>query len=276
MTERLLEQLASGDAISDRVVMVLAHPDDETIGAGAALFRLADVFLVHVTDGAPLDLTDARRVGCATREEYAALRRQELSRALGLAGISLERTRELGIADQEAALNLEALTARLSAILREVGPGAILTHPYEGGHPDHDATSFGVHRACALIEREEGSAPRIVEMAFYHQCDGRPAMSSFIQRAGFAEWVRALAPTEQAKKHALLACFESQRETLKSFPIDAERFREAPPYDFGKPPHPGTLHYERFNWGMTGARFRELARRADEELGLVHTGGLSF
>lgn len=274
MIERLLEQLVAEREISKRIAIVVAHPDDETIGAGATLSRLADVLLVHVTDGAPRDLEDARRSGCASREEYAALRGLELARALALAGISFERTRELGLIDQQAAINLKDLTVRLSAFLREFRPDAILTHPYEGGHPDHDATAFAVHCACALIGRED-SPPPIIEMAFYHQCDGHPAMSSFIPRAGYTEWVRALSAAEQSKKQALLDCFESQRGTLKSFPVDAERFREAPPYDFAQPPHSGTLHYERFNWGMTGPRFRELARRAQQELGLSCKGGLS-
>ena len=55
---------------------------------------------------------------------------------------------------------------------------------------------------------------------------------------------------------------------LAPFPLDEERFRAAPLYDFTRPPHPGTLHYERHPWGMSGERFRALARAALEEMGL--------
>jgi hypothetical protein len=49
---------------------------------------------------------------------------------------------------------------------------------------------------------------------------------------------------------------------------EVERFRPAPAYDFTAPPHEGKLFYECFDWGMNGARFRELAAGAMEELGL--------
>jgi hypothetical protein len=58
----------------------------------------------------------------------------------------------------------------------------------------------------------------------------------------------------------MLGCFRTQSETLAPFGVDAERFRLAPAYDFAQPPHPGALFYEQFDWGMTGDRFRAIAR----------------
>jgi hypothetical protein len=73
---------------------------------------------------------------------------------------------------------------------------------------------------------------------------------------------------EQWLRGRMLACFQSQRELLARLPLGSERFRPAPRTRFDVPPHEGPLHYERCGWPLTGARFRELARAAELELGL--------
>ena len=61
------------------VLVVAAHPDDETIGAGGMLGRMANPYVLHVTDGAPRNPDFARAAGYRSREEYARARRRELS-----------------------------------------------------------------------------------------------------------------------------------------------------------------------------------------------------
>jgi hypothetical protein len=75
-----------------------------------------------------------------------------------------------------------------------------------------------------------------------------------------------LTESEQRRKRARMDCFISQRETLRGFPLDWERFRIAPAYDFRKPPHPPPLLYDRYPWGMTSHRFSQLAHEAEEFL----------
>jgi N-acetylglucosamine malate deacetylase 2 len=38
-----------------------------------------------------------------------------------------------------------------------------------------------------------------------------------------------------------------------------ERFRDAPAYDFTRPPHEGPLMYERWNFDLSGAGWRKCA-----------------
>ena len=47
--------VSSSRADAPRTVLLAAHPDDETIGASAALHRLPDVTVAYLTDGAPRD-----------------------------------------------------------------------------------------------------------------------------------------------------------------------------------------------------------------------------
>jgi hypothetical protein len=71
-----------------------------------------------------------------------------------------------------------------------------------------------------------------------------------------------LSAEERNFKRELFHCFASQKRVLCWFPLNVEKFRLAPVCDFTLPPHEGTLYYEKFPWGMDGARWRDLAREA--------------
>jgi hypothetical protein len=67
---------------------------------------------------------------------------------------------------------------------------------------------------------------------------------------------------ERDFKRQLFDCFKTQQRVLCWFPIHLEKFRFAPRYDFLRAPHDGVLYYEKFPWGMEGAKWRQLARDA--------------
>jgi LmbE family N-acetylglucosaminyl deacetylase len=238
-----------------RVVIVAAHPDDEVIGAGILLASLKDIWIVHTTNGSPRDLADARRSGCSTQEDYANARRREFGCAMRLAGVPLEHSTCLNFTDQETMHHMAELCTRVAQELRHLSAEVVLTHPYEGGHPDHDSTAFAVHRCF----RETG---RLFEMTSYHSREGVLETGKFLPN-GEPAAVRELRQADKLTKESMLACFQSQQPVLRDFPVVPEQFRPAPRYDFTKPPHAGTLHYERLPWGITGQRWRELAAECE-------------
>ena len=286
----ILARLAARQQVSDRVMILVAHPDDETIGLGAQLCRFDDALLVHVTDGAPRDGEDARRYGFTDAADYAAARRVELTAALQAGDAARMRTLCLGIPDKEAMGDLAGLARRVAGLLRIERPAALFTHCYEGGHPDHDAAAFAVHAACRLVS----APPAIIEMPLYHREGGalirgrfpnlspRRRPGSMLQATGLPSHGSRPSPGRRCcdetkivlnekdlrRKQAMVECFATQLWLLREFELSAERLRIAPDYDFTQPPHPGILHYETLGWGISGADWREAAREAMRELGL--------
>jgi N-acetylglucosamine malate deacetylase 2 len=253
---------AHAEGIGQNLLIVVAHSDDEVVGIGGQLDRLRGLRLVHVTDSAPRNLLDAHAVGFDSWKDYAAARRQELLAALRLADIKATQADQLDIPDQEASFRLIEVARALAAKFDALRPEIVLTHAYEGGHPDHDAAAFAVHAACALVERGGGQAPAIVEITGYHMATGTVVKSEFMDFPGSPVTTLALGEHERALKRRLIECFATQSRLLADFRIDVERFRPAPAYDFTRPPHAGRLFYEHFDWGVDGARWRALAGEA--------------
>jgi len=251
-------RLAAGERVDDPVALVVAHPDDETLWAGAAFARLANLTLIHITDGAPLDMADASRLGFATREDYARARGRELDRALRLLGPPAARI-ACGVPDQQAIGRLGELADRLAGHLADMA--AVLTHPYEGGHPDHDAAALAVRIAVERIGARVGRAPALVEFACYHAIDGERRFGRFWPDADCPEQARPLDPADRDRIGRAIAAHATQSSVVGSWRPDAERWRAAPDYDFTAPPPPGDSLYDRFGWAITSARWRELARQ---------------
>ncbi len=261
-----LERLCSNDPREEppRTLLVVAHPDDDVVGAGERLPRLArHVHVVFATDGAPRNPYFHEHAGFATRDAYRDARRREARAALGAAGIGEDRIHELRIADQGASLALVDLARRIAELIERLTPDVVLTHAYEGGHPDHDAVAFGAH-AARLVP---GAArfPEIFELACYHLHDETLVTHAFLPNSASSPRILPLTPEQRALKQRMLDCHSSQRSVLEAFSTEHEAFRCAPRYDFTRLPAPA-LHYDRYDWGMRGERFVDLASKALQEL----------
>jgi LmbE family N-acetylglucosaminyl deacetylase len=127
-----------------RLLAVLAHPDDESLGAGGTLAYYAargvSTHLVTATRGERgryfdnSDRPSDEEVGVAREAELRAAAEELGIRDVALLGY---RDAELGQADPVEA------AARIAAHLRRVRPHVVLTFGFDGayGHPDHIAIS---------------------------------------------------------------------------------------------------------------------------------------
>lgn len=243
----LLPSTIAGKLPLDRLLVLVAHPDDESVGCATMLQRAEDATVVFATDGAPQD----RKFwpSYSSRAEYAQIRRGEAIAAA--AAIGIRRTEFLNIPDQELFRHLREAHGEIANILQRHQPAAILTHAYEGGHPDHDACSF-----LAFLLGRDHDVP-IWEIPLYHRAAGDRAWQQFIAQRSFLrgageELVFTLSPGELLRKRAMVAAYKSQGNVLKNFDATREVCRLQPEYDFTKPPHAGTLNYEEWHWPMTG------------------------
>ena len=250
-----------------RTAVVVAHPDDEVVGIGSRLPRLAAAHFVYVTDGAPRDGRDAATHGLSVAE-YREARRHERDAGLRLCGIAPAQAVDFACVDQEAALDLVACSRRLADLFVQWGTEAVITHPYEGGHPDHESAAFVVHAAAALLRARGDAAPDIVEMTSYHRGANGLRAGRFLPGERGQVTVD-LTEEELALRRALIDAHATQRRTLAIFEgVKQEGWRLAPAYDFGRRPHEGPLWYEHLGWPIDGTRFSLLAAEALKELGL--------
>lgn len=244
------ERLASGERIDAPIAIVVAHPDDESLWLGTALARMPNASLIHLTDGAPEDMRDALRLGFQTPQAYAAARAGELDSALAAIGASPRRL-DYGYVDQSLGWHLPDLIERLRSDL--AGAAAVITHPYEGGHPDHDSAALAVRAAFG---------GELVEFACYHARGGERVFGQFWDDPRCPVLTRPLSADERKRVGRAVAAHATQADVIGGWCPKAERWRTAPVYDFGAIPPPGASLYDGFGWALTSELWRGLAAQA--------------
>lgn len=227
------------------LLLVTAHPDDESFGPGGTVARYADagvrVVLVCATLG------EAGKAGdppVCTPEELPEVRRRELeaaARVLGIAEIELlgYRDRELERVDPREAV------ARLLDAFDRHRPDVVLTFPPGGisGHPDHRAVSAWTEEAVRRWRRDGAGAPRLYYFTApaYFRLTGTPPRdprdAAFTARIDVAAWL--------PRKLAAIRCHRSQHLSAERIlgALAGDRGREAWTWEYYlhavPPPPPG-------------------------------------
>lgn len=259
-SELSMRLLKDSKNTSLRLMLLAAHPDDETIGASALLAQFPKTVVAFLTDGAPRDTRFWPSDMSGSRQKYAELRRRETANAFRHARIS-ETPVWLGGTDQETVFQIQMLTSKLRALLDKTGIEAIVTHPYEGGHPDHDSAALIARLAISRMRKTP--RPELLEMTSYHAHNKRCVTGEFLPEKSvgqkFDPLIFDLNECDRERKQKMMAAYRSQRAVLEGFRVDREMIRLAPDYDFSRPPHEGKLCYECMGWPINGARWREIA-----------------
>ena len=228
--------LDSAELARMEFVVLVAHPDDESLGAGGLLARLtsagAHVEVLLCSAG------EASHPGSPTTtpEQLAAVRREEFAAAMAT----------FGLADHWQFLNLpDSGLARHRAVIAEhltdtIGQRTVaIVAPYRGdGHIDHDTLG------SVAAETAEAGGHGLLEYPLWYWLWATPGDTAW------RNWVRLpLSPAEQRAKREALHTHASQLQPLSDQPGDEVLLSEQFLAHFSRP-------FEVFAWQppVTGSR----------------------
>lgn len=197
----------------ERVLSLMAHPDDAEVFCTGVLFLLGQrAFDVHIASMTPGDCGSTQH----SASEISRIRRAEGKRAAELIGATYHCAglRDLSVTYDRASIET------VIELVREIRPSIVITHAPQDYHPDHEATSllarnaaFGASAPNFDTGRRPGAAAtaRIPHLYYASPADamntyGEPVLSSiYFDVSSVIE-----------KKVEMLAQHESQREWLRA------------------------------------------------------------
>jgi bacillithiol biosynthesis deacetylase BshB1 len=129
----------SGTSDGLDVLAIFAHPDDAELLAGGSLARSVD-------RGERVGILDLTRGEKGTKGD-AETRDREADAAARAIGVAVRRSGGFPDAGLEVT---DASRRRLAGLIRELRPSVVVTHWFEGRHPDHSAAARLVVEASFL------------------------------------------------------------------------------------------------------------------------------
>ena len=223
-----------------RILILVAHPDDEVVGCAASIARAraqgASVTALYLTHGCL-----ARDVLWSWQRKHyernIARRRAEAENAATVLGVQ-----PVGWSPRPARYlwrELPQVFEEVQAALAQYRPDQVWVPAYEGGNPDHDALNaigFKIKPRLSVLEFSE-----------YNFFGGKVRSQSFVSSDETAR-ILFLTPEERAAKKAALKIYASEVGNLSSLGAEQENYRPLASYDYSQPPHQGKLWYARFQW----------------------------
>ncbi len=216
-----------------QMLLIFAHPDDESFALGGTIAKYAEqgvtITLVAATKG------EAGKVaGICKPEDLAVIREQELLSAAKVLGIS--KVIFLGYRDKDVniAPPLE-IVEKLVRIIRDVRPQVIITFGADGasGHRDHRSvhhyTKAAIQFAKEPIELEWGNPFTLPRL-----CYVRPAWRLAADKLQEADYSISISPWAERKWEAILQHqtqagsrlkFEGLEEKQKQIYLSQEYFQ---------------------------------------------------
>lgn len=168
--------------LTDKLVVLAPHSDDESIGCGGLLAKFAaQASVVCLTNGAKGDPN-------LPRDKLIETRQQELLSAMRLAGVA--QVGFLGIEDQTLSDD-----QRYFARLDLSDADWIFLPNFLDQHPDHKGVT---HQLQALL-KTKGYQPNL-KLAFYEIWGTLPVWNAYVE----------LTPELWQQKQAMIDCFKSQ------------------------------------------------------------------
>ncbi|UOQ85207.1 bacillithiol biosynthesis deacetylase BshB2 [Gracilibacillus salinarum] len=145
--------------MSEHVVVIYPHPDDEAFGASGTIttFRQKGIPVTYLCGTLGEMGRNMGNPTFANRETLPEIRKEELIKACEVLDINLEM---LGYRDKTLEFeSTEEVAQHLYTYLEKIKPSLVITHyPGHAVHPDHDAFGAAAIRAVEMIPEQERPA----------------------------------------------------------------------------------------------------------------------